>query len=146
MILFDQATEDFKALMRKISGIIQLISRSMRDKNIKSPSPEYLWKKFEYSVPHLPLCILILPGLISHGTAESHDADTFMNINFIINADASVRWDLFIFVIMISMYIQNGSRSKRCKKGKIPRIQIPTGNDQVDSLKLALFEIIPQKF
>ena len=46
MILFDQATKDFKALMRKISGIIQLISRRMRDKNIKSPSPEYLRKKF----------------------------------------------------------------------------------------------------
>ena len=106
----------------------------------------YLRKKFEYSVPHLPLRILILPGLISHGTAESHDADTLMNINFIVNADASVRWDPFIFVIMISMYIQNGSRSKRCKKGKIPRIQIPTGNNQVNSLKLALFEIIPQIF
>ena len=106
----------------------------------------YLRKKFEYSVPHLPLRILILPGLISHGTAESHDADTLMNINFIVNADASVRWDPFIFVIMISMYIQNGSRSKRCKKGKIPRIQIPAGNDQVNSLKLALFEIIPQIF
>ena len=72
--------------------------------------------------------------------------DNRVNINFIINADASVRWDLFIFVIMISMYIQNGSRSKRCKKGKIPRIQIPAGNDQVNSLKLALFEIIPQIF
>ena len=144
MILFDQATKDFKALMRKISGIIQLISRRMRDKNIKSPSPEYLRKKFEDSVPHLPLRILILPGLISHGTAESHDADTLLIINFIVNADASVRWDPFIFVIMISMYIQNGSRSKRCKKGKIPRIQIPAGNDQVNSLKLALFEIIPQ--
>ena len=106
----------------------------------------YLRKKFEDSVPHLPLRILILPGLISHGTAESHDADTLMNINFIVNADASVRWDPFIFVIMISMYIQNGSRSKRCKKGKIPRIQIPAGNDQVNSLKLALFEIIPQIF
>ena len=65
----------------------------------------YLRKKFEYSVPHLPLRILILPGLISHGTAESHDADTLMNINFIVNADAAFRWNPFIFIVMVSMDI-----------------------------------------
>ena len=83
---------------------------------------------------------------IAHRSPKPQNSYSFIDNKFVVNANAALRWDLFVFIIMISMYIQNGSRSKRCKKGKIPRIQIPTGNDQVNSLKLALFEIIPQIF
>ena len=81
--------------------------------------------------------------LVSHGTAKPQDPYSFIDKKFVVNADAALRWDLFIFIIMISMYIEYRSRCKCSKKGQVTRIQISAGDDKIDSLQFTFFEIIP---
>ena len=44
-VFFHQATEDFKALVREITSVIQLIGRCMCHKNINPSAKAYLRKK-----------------------------------------------------------------------------------------------------
>ena len=82
--------------------------------------------------------------LVSHGTAKTQNPYSFIDKKFVVNADAALRRDPFVFVIMISVNIKDRCRCKRGKKGKISRIQISAGNDKIDSFQFAFFEIIPQ--
>ncbi len=82
--------------------------------------------------------------LVSHGTAKPQDPYSFIDKKFVVNADAALRRDPFVFVIVVPVNIKDRRRCKRSKKRKISRIQISTGDDKIDPFQFAFFEIIPQ--
>ena len=114
-IFFHQIQEHPESLMRKISPVIQFISRCMRHKDIKSPPSEQLKPEFMYAFFHAALCILMLSRFIAHRTAQPQDPDPFVHINLIVDADASFRRNLRIFIIVISAHIEY-----RCLPVRIP--------------------------
>ena len=116
----------------------------MCNQYVKSLMPEQFEPQLCGPALHLPLRVLVLPRAVAHGTAQPQDPYPFMDINLILNADTSLRRNAFIFAVMVPMYIQNRYGRESHQKGKVVRIQISAGYDQVDSIQFALFIKIPQ--
>ena len=83
------------------------------------------------------------PRFITHGTAEAKNTDALVNKDLVFDAGASFRREFFVFPVMIPMYVQYWYGRKRYQKGKIKRIQVAAGDDQVDALQVAFFEKVP---
>ena len=141
-VLIHQFQESFKSLMGKVSSVVDAVRRGVGDKNIESPVPEKFRPQSSDTAPHFPFCILPASGFVSHGAAQSQDPHAFMYIDLIVNADAALRGDPFVFIVMVSMDIKHRYSCKRSKERKIVGIQIPAGNDKIDPLHFAFFKKI----
>ncbi len=143
-IFVQQIPERFKAGVGQIRAVPQLPGRGVGQKDVKAfLSPQGKGKLSDPPV-HLPVCVLIFAGFITHGTPKPQDSHAFMLIDFSVDADTTVRRCLFITVIVISAHIQDGALEKGGEERQIVGMQIPAGEDQVDPLKFAFFKEIPQ--
>ena len=122
MVFLYQPLKRPESLMRQIPSVIKLIGRRMRHQYIEAPPTEQFKAQLRNSLFHLPFSILMRPLLIAHGTAEPQNADSFVDKNLILNADAPFRCDSLVFLIMVPMYIQYRNMGKCCQKRKVLRI------------------------
>ncbi len=66
-----------------------------------------------------------------------------MDIYPVFHADTASRGLLCIAVVMVPPHIQHRDIRKRCQKRQIICVQVPTGEYQVNPLKLIFLKIIP---
>ena len=118
LILLKKRPEHLKPLMGQIHPVIELVRRRMSHQNIEPPMPEQLKPKLPHPVLHLPLRILEFPGAVSHRPSKPKDTHPLMDINLIINANAPVRRNLLVFLIVVPVYIQDrhGRKSRQERK------------------------------
>ena len=145
LVLFHQRSENLKALMRKIPPVVQLISRGMRHQNIKAPPPKQLKPQPGHPLFHFTFRILVRPGLVPHGAAEPQNPHSFVYKYFILYAGTALRRYLLVLPVMVSVYIKHRPRIKGHQKGKVARVQIAAGDNQINSLQHAPVKIIPQR-
>ena len=146
LVLVHQSIEYLESLMGKIPSVVKLVGGGVCQQNIKSFFTEKFEAKLFYTFDHFFFRILVYSRLVAHGTSQTEDAYTFMLINLILDANTAFRRDPFIFIIMITVYIQYRCRGKSGEKRKISGVQIPAGEYQIDTLQLFFFKKIPQIF
>ena len=117
-IFFHQIPESFKAGMREILPVINMIGGRVGQQDIKSFFTPDTEEELSYPPVHFPLGVLVKPLLITHGAAQPQNAHSFIFVQPSVNADASFRRRLFITVIMVSMYIQHRSLEKVARKDR----------------------------
>ncbi len=81
--------------------------------------------------------------LIAHGTAEPCDAQPLIFKHAVLDTDTALGRCPLISGIMIPMNIENRPMRKRSQKRQIICVQVPTGEYQVNPLKLIFLKIIP---
>ena len=79
----------------------------MRYEDVKAAVDQNLKPQLAYTAAHLLLCILETAGTVTHGTAETENADSLVDINGIVNADTALRRGPQIPFVVISMNVQN---------------------------------------
>ena len=130
-VRIQQVPESLKALMRQILAIEKALSRRVGQQDVDSPVPLQRKPKLPDPAVHLRLGILVDSRLIPHGTSQTEDPYTLVDIDGIFHTDTPLRRRLVIAVVVISMDIENRTFHKSSEKGKVLGSQIPAGQNQI---------------
>ena len=141
--LVQQVIEYFKPGMGQVVAVVDAVSGRMGQQDIKASPAQKGEPHVQYAAQHLKLGILMLAGLVAHGTAQSHDTDAVVYIDFVFNTDTAVRGSLFIPFVVIAVNVQNWRMGKGRQERQILWFEIAAGEDQVDPLQPAFIKVIP---
>lgn len=98
--------------------------RSVCDKYIKTVFESY----FSAEVRNAPLHFFfgghIFGIVVSDGTAEPHDPETFIVIYFVVDTDAAERRMIVIFVIVVAVYIKQRAIGHGYQEFQVVRVEV----------------------
>ena len=68
---------------------------------------------------HIGLCVLMWASLVAHTATEPENADAFIGVDGVFDADAALRGCGAVFFIMVAVDIEHGTGRKGGQEGQI---------------------------
>lgn len=144
LVTVQQVAESLKTPVGKIFAIVNVPGRRMGQQDIDTAMAKERERSLFGPAVHFLLFILVLSVIVIHGAAKSQNADTLMNVELVIHADAAFRWFTFILRVVVAVHIQYRRMGHGDQEGKILRPEISGGQDQVDVREFLFFVVIPE--
>ena len=82
--------------------------------------------------------------MVIHGAAETHDAETFVIVQFVLDAYTAFRFSVLVAIIVIAPNVKKREIGHGHEKLEVFRLDISCGEDKIHSPDFFRFIIIPE--
>ena len=144
MPFFEIIIETLESPVRKVIHISVSPGRRVCQQDIASALEERVHVGAQDAPFHFLFCVHIFAGMVIHGAAEPHDAETFIIVQFVFNAYTAIRSSVLIAIIVIAPDVKQREIGHGYKKFEVFRLDISCGEDKVHSPDFFGFIIIPE--
>ena len=140
----EQLVEASEAPVRRIVRVSQIAERRMGQHDVHAARQKDTRPEAHQPLCHLPFGVLVRAAAVADAAAEAENAQPVDFDQPVLNAVAALGRMRIIAAVMIAAHIQQ-RRAPHChKEGKIVRVQIAAGQNQVDPVQTARLIIVPK--
>lgn len=116
----------------------------MGEQDVAAADHPHFAGQLAHALGHFVLGVHVDTVSVAHGAAKSRDADAAVHVDGIFDADAAARCMTYVAVIVVASHVDERFVDDGDQKLKIVRVQIASGQNQVNTLKAFLAKAFPK--
>ena len=116
----------------------------MGEQDVAATDHPHFTRQLAHALGHLALGVHVGAISIAHGAAKPRNADAAIHVHGVFDTDTATWCMTRIAVIVIASHVDERSVDDRDQKLKIVRVQITSGQNQVDTLKAFFAKALPK--
>ena len=111
--------------------------------NVAAADHPHFAGQLAHALGHLALGVHVGTVSIAHGAAKPRNADAAIHVHGVFDTDTAARCMTCVAVIVVAAHVDERLVDDRNQKLKIVRVQVASGQNQVDTLKAFLAKALP---